>query len=216
MNNMNLYEAFRRVPEEAKKTIGGGRLKGMTDINPMWRIKALTEQFGPCGFGWTYTITQQWLSDGASGEIGAFCNIELRVKVDGEWSEPIPGTGGSMYVSEETRGLRTDDEAYKKALTDAISVAAKALGVGADVYWSGDRTKYTQAPAEPEIICERCGSMVKGTVTKDGKKSLTAAHVISISQQKFGASLCCECQRKMAEVAKTRAKAMGELSGTTD
>ena len=56
MNNMELYELGREVPNEAKKTITAGRLKGFTDINPMWRIKALTEQFGPCGIGWWYEI----------------------------------------------------------------------------------------------------------------------------------------------------------------
>ena len=45
MNNLELYDKFRQVPETAKKNIGGGRLKGMTDINPMWRIKTLTEEF---------------------------------------------------------------------------------------------------------------------------------------------------------------------------
>ena len=52
MENMEIYNALRNPPETAKKKIGGGRLNGMTDINPMWRIKALTERFGPCGFGW--------------------------------------------------------------------------------------------------------------------------------------------------------------------
>ena len=47
MDNMNLYEAFRAVPKDAQKTIGAGKLKGFTDINPMWRIKLLTETFGP-------------------------------------------------------------------------------------------------------------------------------------------------------------------------
>ena len=32
---MDLYEKFRSVPETANREIGGGRLKGKTDINPM-------------------------------------------------------------------------------------------------------------------------------------------------------------------------------------
>ena len=52
MTNLDIYNKVREVPNKAKKNIGGGRLKGMTDINPMWRIKTLTEQFGPAGFGW--------------------------------------------------------------------------------------------------------------------------------------------------------------------
>ena len=51
VENLELYNAVREVPKEAQKAIGAGRLKGMTDINPMWRIKVLTEQFGICGRG---------------------------------------------------------------------------------------------------------------------------------------------------------------------
>ena len=49
-----------------------------------------------------------------------------------------------MLIVKESAGLRTDDDAFKKAYTDAISVACKALGIGADVYWEKDPTKYTQ------------------------------------------------------------------------
>lgn len=141
MSKMDIYEAVREAPKEAQKTIGAGRLKGMTDINPMWRIKRLTELFGPCGIGWKYTVDKQWMERGDK-EIAAFCNITLYIKDNEEWSEGIPGTGGSKFVSSEKNGLYTSDECYKMALTDAISVACKALGFGADVYWEKDATKY--------------------------------------------------------------------------
>lgn len=144
IENMTIYDAVKQVPDNAKKIIGAGRLKGMTDINPMWRIQTLTEQFGPVGVGWYYKIVNQWTEDGADGVKCAFVNIELYIKINEEWSAPIEGTGGSMIVSKEKGGLYTSDEAYKMALTDAISVSCKALGVGADVYWAGGRTKYNQ------------------------------------------------------------------------
>ena len=84
--NMKIYEATRHVPPEAKKPIPAGRLKGYTNINPMWRIKTMTEQFGICGIGWRVEITKQWLEPSESGEVSAFCNINLFIKVDGEWS----------------------------------------------------------------------------------------------------------------------------------
>jgi len=143
MENLRIYEAVRSVPGEALKPIEAGRLKGKSDINPMWRIKKLTEIYGPCGIGWKYVITRQWTELGANEEIAAFTNIELFVKEDEKWSEAIPGTGGSMFVAKERNGLYVSDECYKMALTDAISVSCKALGIGADVYWNGDRTKYT-------------------------------------------------------------------------
>ena len=143
MENLEIYEKVRAVPENAQKKIEAGRLKGMTDINPMWRIKVLTEQFGVCGIGWKTQIVRTWLDEGANGEVVTNVEILLFVKVDGQWSEGIPGLGGSRLVAKESGGLYTDDECYKKAYTDAISVACKALGIGADIYWQADRTKYT-------------------------------------------------------------------------
>lgn len=141
MGNLDLYNRVRVVPEEAKKPIKGGRLNGMTDINPMWRIKVLTSEYGPCGIGWFYKPVKKWIEQ-AGGETVAFVDIELFIKVDGEWSQPICGTGGSKLSQNERNGLFVSDECYKMATTDAISVACKQLGIGADVYFGADRTKY--------------------------------------------------------------------------
>ena len=140
--NLEYYIKCKTPPPEALKEIAAGRLKGFTDINPMWRIKVLTEMFGPCGKGWYYTIDKQWLEPGVGGDAAGFVNISLYVKFDNEWSKPIAGTGGSMFVALEKNGPRTSDEVFKMATTDAISVACKSLGVGADIYWDKDRTKY--------------------------------------------------------------------------
>ncbi len=146
MTNMEIYNAVRTVPENAKKPIYAGRLKGMTDINPMWRIQALTEQFGPVGIGWYYKTVRKWVEEGADGVKCAFVDIELYIKHNNEWSMPIEGTGGNSFVAKEKSGLYTSDEAFKMALTDAISVACKALGFGADVYWQAGRSKYNPTP----------------------------------------------------------------------
>ena len=146
MENMTIYDACRSVPESAKKAITAGRLKGKTDINPMWRIKRLTEQFGPCGIGWYYKPVRKWLETHGD-ETAAFVDIELYVKIGGEWSMPIAGTGGSMFAARQKDGVYVSDECYKMASTDAISVACKQLGIGADVYWDADRTKYDDPKA---------------------------------------------------------------------
>lgn len=143
---MSLYNNLRSAPAEALKTIGAGRLKGMSDINPQWRIQQMTAAFGPCGIGWKYEILKQWLETFGS-EVRAFCNVNLYIKVDGEWSEPIPGTGGASFVTMERNGAYVSDECYKMALTDSLSVAMKALGMAADVYFAKGallETKYAQ------------------------------------------------------------------------
>jgi hypothetical protein len=148
-NKMEIYNEFRQVPKEAQKTIGAGRLKGFTDINPQWRIQALTEMFGACGFGWKYTITDKRIIEGADGVSCAFVDIDLYIKVDDQWSEAIPGTGGSSFVASERNGLYTSDECFKMALTDAISVACKALGIGADVYWAEGKIQADHPAQKP-------------------------------------------------------------------
>ena len=141
MNNLEIYNNYRTVPKEAQKEIKGGRMSGKTDINPMWRIKSLTEQFGPCGVGWYYKPVRKWLEQ-SGDEVAAFVDIELFINVDGEWSMPISGTGGGMLATKEKNGIYVSDECYKMATTDAISVACKQLGFGADIYWGADRSKY--------------------------------------------------------------------------
>lgn len=166
MNNMEIWEKARSVPEEAKKTIGGGRLKGMTDINPVWRIKKLTELFGPCGVGWvTDDIKEESIRCG--DEIIARVTLYLYVKHGDEWSKPIFGSGGSMLFVKEKNGMFASDEAFKMAYTDALSVACKAIGIAADVYFEKDKTKYTK---EPENV-----KVQEGKQTRDEKKALQIA-----------------------------------------
>ena len=154
MDNMELYRKFEKTPDEAKKTIEAGRLKGFTDINPMWRFKRLTEVFGAVGIGWKFVITDKQIIPGADGVASAFVDILLYYKHDGEWSEGIPGTGGSSFVAKESKGLYTSDECFKMALSDAIGTACKALGMSADIYFSKDRSKYTSGEEAPETKME--------------------------------------------------------------
>lgn len=195
MDNLDIYNAVRSVPKEAQKTIAAGRLKGFTDINPVWRIKKLTEQFGPAGIGWKYTITDKRMETGADNTIAAFMDIDLFVKVDGKWSEAIPGTGGSMFVAKEKGGLYTSDECYKMALTDALSVACKALGVGADIYYQNDRDKYhnqkqniNQQQNNGLVVCQECGKYARDVIYKDGSRKSAQDFVAE-----FG--MCVDCYK---------------------
>lgn len=156
MDNLSYYNQFRSVPKEAQKTIQGGKLKGFTDINPMWRIKSLTEVFGPVGFGWYTDQVEKWVEEGNEDKV-VFVKLNLYVKMGDEWSKPIVGIGGSKlesYVNGKNGQegyFDLNDEAYKMAYTDALSIACKALGMAADIYYSKDaqstdnRTKYDYA-----------------------------------------------------------------------
>lgn len=166
-DKMEIYNRVRQVPDEAKKAISAGRLKGMTDINPMWRIKKLTEEFGPCGIGWWTKVTDRW-TETVGDETCAFVDLELYIKVGDEWSKPIAGSGGSKLSTKERSGVYVSDECYKMAETDALSVACKKLGIGADVYFSADRTKYSQTVDDSKKIGENDVKILLDYFQKNG------------------------------------------------
>jgi len=149
MEKLEFWNKYKSVPDNALKPFDNGKFKG-TDINTIWRMKCLTETFGMCGFGWYYTIERLWTETTQENEIFAFAEIKLYVKVDNEWSMGISGTGGNKLTRATASGkVSTSDEAYKMAVTDAFGVACRNLGIGADVYWENDKTKYTEDVTKP-------------------------------------------------------------------
>ena len=209
MENMKLYNLARQVPDEARKPIEAGRLKGMTDINPMWRMKRLTEMFGPCGVGWWYEITgKEIIDDAETKQRAAFVDVMLYY-VDpesGTVSHGIPGTGGSSFVAQERNGPYLSDECYKMALTDAISVAAKALGVAADVYYIRDRDKYTAAP--PESAPKKASPVPAKAPEKapEAPKTVSApADIPSISY------ICADCGKRIVPYRFANGREMGVM-----
>ena len=148
-DNLHIYRQVRSVPEDAQKPFESSWGKTLTEINGMWRIQKLTELFGPCGEGWFTEVTRQERVDFPNGEVCVFTDINLYLKdtKTGRWSKPIRGTGGNRLVLKNADGLFIDDEAYKKAYTDALGIACKALGFGADIYWGRNDSKYDSGTA---------------------------------------------------------------------
>ena len=173
--NMKIYEEARKCPQSQK----------------------LTELFGACGIGWYYDITKQWTEKGCGDEVCCFCNINLYIRAGDAWSRPIQGTGGSMLVAKESKGPYTSDECYKMALTDAISVACKALGFAADVYWADGASKYNrgdnQAP-EKEYKCQQCGKPFEAFTSKG--LTYSAGQTYHMCEKKYGKAICKECREK--------------------
>lgn len=202
MDNLELYNKYAEVPKEAQKEIKAGRLKGMTDINPMWRIKCLTEEFGVCGIGWYPKIVDKRIEEGANGVMVATVEIELYIKRDNEWLQPISGIGGATFVAKESSGLYTSDEAYKMAYTDALSVCCKMLGIGANVYWSAGRSKYSaQSETQTKIFCKSCGKVINGYKTNKG--SISAEEYAKMCRDKLGEVYCKECAKVIKQAPST-------------
>lgn len=144
MNAMEIYNKLSQPPKSALREIKDGNLKGKTDINPQWRYKAMTEIFGMVGTGWKYEIQKLWTEPGAKEEVLAFAQVAVYVKDPDtqEWSDPIIGIGGSKLINNFSTGIKSNDEGYKMAVTDAFSTSLKMLGVAAAIYegkWDGSK-----------------------------------------------------------------------------
>lgn len=197
MNNLEIWEKYKEVPQNALKDFDNGKFKG-TDINTMWRIKCLTEQFGICGVGWYYITKKLWTEKCDNGDIFAFAEIELFVKYNNEWSMPISGNGGNKLQRVKKDGdITTSDEAYKMAVTDAIGNACRNLGFGANVYWQNDKTKYTEYQTKTtttQKVEEKKEQYWSGIQCEECTEDLTTK-VAKYSKEKYGKFLCYNCQQ---------------------
>lgn len=147
---LEYWERLNKAPKQYLKKIEFGALKGKSDINPQWRMMAMTDVFGPVGIGWKYEIVRDWTVTAPSGVVMVFVEVAVYVKHLEEWSAKIPGIGGSELVELAKGDLKHNDEGYKMATTDALSVAFKALGVAAEIYLGNfDGTKYRDEVKRP-------------------------------------------------------------------
>ena len=167
-------------PQDALKPIEAGRLKGKSDINPQWRIQALTEQYGICGVGWAYEIKEkEYVDVPATGEKMVFITVHLFIR---DWNYPDEykwignaiGIGGDFVIKKETNGLHANDEGLAMALTDAIGKAAKVFGIANNVYRGKFETKYEKQSerakkkdeANSDYATEKQCSMIYGLAKK--------------------------------------------------
>jgi hypothetical protein len=116
-------------PAHTKPFNRSGGFKG-TALKPIWIMKRLTEQFGAAGEGWGVNEPSFQVVP-ADGEILVYCTVSAW---HGTRDNLLWGVGGDKVQAKRQSGSFCDDEAFKKAFTDAINNAFKSLGVGADIH----------------------------------------------------------------------------------
>lgn len=118
-------------PKYTKEFARAGGFKG-TAQNPTYAIKKMTENFGVIGTWWGIG-KPEFNVQNAGQTILVFCTVEAWVLI-GEQKSYAYGVGGESVLSETKYGLKPDDEAFKKAYTDAAMNALKYFGVAADLH----------------------------------------------------------------------------------
>ncbi|MBZ9894202.1 hypothetical protein LB545_07575 [Mesorhizobium sp. BR1-1-6] len=147
--NTKLWDLLGRTdPAATKGFTRGGGFKG-TAIKPMWSYRRMTEEFGPCGQGWGVGMPEFQVVPATDGEILVYCTVYVWYRHEDKPSEQVYGVGGDKVVAKFSSGLKSDDEAFKKAFTDAVTNALKLIGVGADVHMGMfDDSKYVNTMRE--------------------------------------------------------------------
>lgn len=95
---------------------------GYTAIDAQYHVRKATKIFGPIGKDWGYDCTHS-IVDGF-----AVCDLKLW------WVSRTNVFGPVRAMNQITVGGRVDDDAPKKALTDALTKALSHLGFSADVF----------------------------------------------------------------------------------
>jgi hypothetical protein len=137
-DNLRLWNVLSKTdPEQTKGFQRAGGFRG-TAIKPMWVTRRLTELFGPVGEGWGMEKPDYTLVHTQDGEVLVYCALAGWYREPGTEKKFVFGVGGDKAVAwvgrDANRRLVADDEAFKKAFTDALGNAFKFVGVAADIH----------------------------------------------------------------------------------
>lgn len=131
-DNLRNWDALGKTdPRQTKPFQRAGGFRG-TATKPIWIEYRLTQHFGPCGIGWGMEKPEFDLVP-AGDELLIFCVLKCWYVDNGTRAE-VYGIGGDKVMVKRQSGTFSDDEAFKKAFTDALGNAFKHVGSGADVH----------------------------------------------------------------------------------
>ena len=119
-NNMDLWDKVSKTRTENVKK--AGRLSA---IDAYSQVQAATEQFGPAGQGWGWSISDPIFPPDSNVLI-------LKITLwHGTKDQTIEQFGGASLVDYKKL---PDDDAFKKAATDGLTKCLSYLGFNADVF----------------------------------------------------------------------------------
>ena len=125
--------------------------KELTTIDPMYQIMVMTNQFGPVGEGWNWKAEYTYTDKVVFAEVSVAIHKTLGAEIiqgglQQVWDYYGP-ISSAQSLFKKNGGL--DDEAPKKAMTDALTKAFSHLGVSADVFLGMfDNNKYVSSMKE--------------------------------------------------------------------
>ena len=141
MTNKRVWDQFKHTdPKFTKPFTKFGRT--LTTTDPMYQVMRMTDYFGPVGEGWTYEVKYTYTDQNVFAELKI--GWKQDTNKDFNWYGPVSAVN-PLYNSKGS----LDDEAPKKAMTDAMTKAMSHLGMSADVFLGlFDSNKYVSEMKE--------------------------------------------------------------------
>lgn len=131
-DNMRIWDQVKTTDPHHTKSV---RKPGMTitAISAQYQIMRATKVFGPVGEGWGYDVTYNYRTDAEDPFVLAMVTIWHRTP-DGQPCSFGPIVGCNPLYMKTKSGRFFDDDAGKKAMTDALTKGLSHLGFSADVF----------------------------------------------------------------------------------
>ena len=143
--NKRIWDKFSITDKNFTKPFSKFGMK-LTTTDPMYQIMKMTDQFGPVGEGWTYDVKYTYTEQNVFAELKIGWREDTNK--DFNWYGPISAVN-PLYKSNNS----LDDEAPKKAMTDALTKAMSHLGMSADIFLGKfDDNKYVQTKTKENDI----------------------------------------------------------------
>ncbi len=138
--NRVIWDALKETNPNITKSVNKG-WGNLTSIDPHWQIMMMTEQFGPVGKGWSYSVDYTYTDNYVFAEVTIKWSENYETNsMQQVWHEFGPISSGLPL--QKTNG-KFDDEATKKCMTDALTKGFSHLGLCSDVFMGKfDDSKY--------------------------------------------------------------------------
>lgn len=166
MSNKELWDRVSKTDPKHVKPITGKQYSGNSP-KPYYIVERLTEEFGPCGTGWGFTVVNERFERFSETDSLHVALVNFWYVLDGKRAEfQQMGQTKASYVTNAGKFM-LDEDAPKKSVTDALVKCASYLGFAGDIF-SGrwDDSKYVAElkrefaeKDEPVAEIKRTGAM---------------------------------------------------------
>lgn len=147
--NMRIWKDVCVTDPKHTKAVQKGRK--FTAVDAMYQVQRATEQFGPVGEGWGYDVDYEFHTYPEGLPAPMVAHVVALVTIwHGDRSNRFgPVCAIHPLVASYRSGDQFDDDAPKKAMTDALTKGLSHLGFSADVFLGKyDDNKYVQQATE--------------------------------------------------------------------